>query len=136
VVYENNLGEFETRLFLHQQLKDVASASRGASGWGGDRYMVVRTGSGAALVWVSVWDSQFDAAEFRFVLSQAIETRLGLQDLAGGSGTVLRYAARGRAVMVTSGTVQGRPAVLYVDAPAGAGTNLIDLSRVKVSVVK
>jgi hypothetical protein len=136
VVYENGLGEFETRLFLHQQLKDVASASRAATGWGGDRYMVVRTPSGPAMVWLSVWDSQFEAAEFRFTLSQSIERRFGLKDLAGGSGTVLRYAARGRAVTVTSATVQGRPSVLYVDAPAGAGTNFVDLTRVKVTAVR
>jgi hypothetical protein len=136
VVYENGLGEFETRLFLHQHLKDTESASRGATGWGGDHYMVVRTPAGPAMVWLTLWDSQFDAAEFRFTLSQAVEKRFGLKELAGGSGTVLRYSARGRAVNVTSATVQGRPAVLYVDAPAGAGTNLVDLSKVKVSQVR
>jgi hypothetical protein len=133
VVYENGLGEFETRLLLHQQVKDVASASRAATGWGGDRYMVIRTAAGAAMVWVSAWDSQFDAAEFRFVLSEAVEKRLDLKPLSGGSGSVLRYSARGRTVELVSATVDGKSVVMYTDAPAGAGTRLLDLSKVKVA---
>ena len=49
VVYENGLGEFETRLVLFQQVKDAEVASRAARGWGGDRYMVVNTPQGAGL---------------------------------------------------------------------------------------
>jgi hypothetical protein len=136
VVYENNLGEFETRLLLHQQVKDVASASRAATGWGGDRYMVVRTPAGAAMVWLTVWDSQFDAAEFRFVMSTAIEKKLGLKEGSGGTGETLRFAGKGRSVELVSSVVGGRNAILYVDAPAGAGTRFIDVSRVKVSVAR
>ena len=46
VRYDNNLGEFETRLFLYQHLDDQPAAVRGASGWGGDRYEVVDTPRG------------------------------------------------------------------------------------------
>jgi hypothetical protein len=128
--------EFETRLLLHQQVQDVASASRAATGWGGDRYMVVRTPAGAAMVWLTVWDSQFDAAEFRFVMSMAIEKKLGLKAGAGGTGDALRFSGKGRSVQLTSSTLQGRQAILYVDAPAGAGTTLMDMSKVKVSVAR
>jgi hypothetical protein len=136
VVYENGLGEFETRLLLHQQLQDVAAASRGASGWGGDRYMVVNTPQGAGITWLSVWDTPFDAAEFRSLLQQAVEKRLGLKDGAGGTGARLRFAGHGRSVEVLAVTVQGRAAVLYTDVPAGAGLNLIDPARAKISVAK
>ncbi|MDQ8164344.1 MAG: hypothetical protein P3A28_01120 [Gemmatimonadota bacterium] len=136
LVYENGLGEFETRLLLHQQLKNVAAASRAATGWGGDRYQVIRTANGAALSWLSVWDSPFDAAEFRFVMSEAMEKRFGLHAGAGGTGTVLRYAARGRSVVIRAVTVQGRPAVLYTDAPDGSSAQLLDLSRVKLTSVQ
>ena len=136
VAYENGLGEFETRLVLHQQLQDVAAASRGATGWGGDRYMVVNTPQGAGLVWVTVWDTPFDGAEFRSLMLQAIEKRLGLKDGAGGAGHTLRYSAKGRSVELVAATVQGRAAVMYTDVPAGANTRLIDPAKVKLAVVK
>lgn len=131
-VYEDGLGEFETRLFLHQHLKDVAAASRGATGWGGDRYMVVNLGNRAALVWVTAWDSPFEAAEFRGVLAEAMERRFNRDPGAGGTGAVLRYSGAGRVVEVTAVTVGGHPSVIYVDAPAGAGTRLLDSSRIRV----
>ena len=134
VTYENDLGEFEVRLWLHQMLDDVASASRGAAGWGGDRYQVLNTPQGAGLVWVSVWDSPYDAAEFRSLLAQGIEKRFGLKDGAGGSGAVLRYAVKGRSVEVVAETVQGRAAVMYVDVPSGATTRPFALSQVKLTV--
>ena len=133
VVYENSLGEFETRLLLHQQLQDVTSASKGAAGWGGDRYMVVRTGQGAAITWLSVWDSPFDAAEFRFALSQAVERRLELREGAGGTGDTLRYKGKGRSVEIAAVTVQGLAAMLYTDVPAGAPTRLIDVTKARVA---
>ena len=136
LVYENGLGEFETRLLLHQQLKEVTAASRAATGWGGDRYQVIRTANGAAMSWLSVWDSPFDAAEFRFVMSQAIEKRFGLRAGVGGTGTVLRFSAQGRSVELAAVTVQGRPAVLYTDVPAGGSARLLDLSRVKLTSVQ
>src|SRR5207237_8873100 len=63
-VYENDLGEFETRLFLYQQLNDQNEAVRGASGWDGDRYAVVNTLQGQGMVWLTVWDSPVEAGEF------------------------------------------------------------------------
>src|SRR3954465_673089 len=57
-VYENDLGEFETRLFLFQNLNDQNEAVRGATGWDGDRYAVVNTPQGKGIVWLTVWDSQ------------------------------------------------------------------------------
>jgi hypothetical protein len=136
VAYENGLGEFETRLLLHQQLQDVAAASRGATGWGGDRYMVVNTPQGAGIIWLSVWDTPFDGAEFRSLMSQAIEKRYGLKDGAGGSGSVLRYSARGRSVELRAVTVQGRATVMYTDVPAGVSTALIDPSKVTFKTTK
>ena len=39
--YDDNLGEFETRLLLFQYLDDDAASIRGATGWAGDRYEVL-----------------------------------------------------------------------------------------------
>ena len=50
-LYESDLGEFETRLFLYEHTKDQNLAIRGAAGWGGDRYEYVGVpGGGDGLV--------------------------------------------------------------------------------------
>ena len=102
VRYEDDLGEFETRLLFEQLLGDTAEAQAPAlaSGWGGDRYQVITTGGGEALVWYSVWDDA--AARDRFV--------------AG-----LRRAWRpkpGRSSLVEPLLVAGHPGARLVDAPA------------------
>ena len=87
--YQNELGEFETRLFLFQQLGDQNAAIRGAAGWGGDRYALVDTPQGRGLVWLSVWDTPVDAAEFHDLLVQAESRRYGVREsdsTASGSG--------------------------------------------------
>jgi len=101
--YDDALGEFETRLLFEQLLGDTAEAEAPAlaSGWGGDRYLVVAGGRGGdALVWYSVWDDA--TARDRFV--------------AG-----LRRAWRakpGRTSRIESVVVAGRPGARLVDAPA------------------
>lgn len=132
VVYENDLGEFETRLLLYQTLQDVGVAARGASGWAGDRYYVVNTPNGAGLSWVTVWDSAMDAAEFRDLMERSIEQRFGTRPGAGGTGASRRFTAKGRSIELVAAMVQGRPAVLFTDVPAGADTKLIDLAKVKL----
>ncbi|MBI1809204.1 MAG: hypothetical protein HYR75_04840 [Gemmatimonadetes bacterium] len=132
LTYANDLGEFETRLFLYQYLGDVGSAARGAAGWAGDRFEVVGTSKGAGLAWVTVWDTPVDAAEFLDLAGQAVEKRFELAHGAGGQGTVRRFAAKGRQLELTAATIEGRPAVLYVDVPAGASTRLVDPARVRL----
>jgi hypothetical protein len=132
VVYENNLGEFETRLFLFQHLGDAGIAARGAGGWEGDRYEVVSTPQGAGLTWLTVWDSPIDAAQFRDLMEQTIEKRLSTVHGSGGTGTARKFSGKGRSVELTAVTVQGKPAVLFTDVPAGASTRLIDIAKVKL----
>jgi hypothetical protein len=130
VVYDNDLGEFETRLFLYQHLKDLGVAGQGADGWGGDRYLVVNAGSGAGITWLSLWDTPIDAAQFRDAVERTIERRFGTTPGSGGSGNTRRFTAKGRTIEVTAAMVLGKAAVLYTDVPAGASTNLIDLAKV------
>lgn len=108
--YVNNLGEFETRLFLYQQLNNVDDAARAASGWNGDRYMTFDTPRGPAIAWASVWLSAADAGRFYAAAQSA--------DSARGS------ARRGRVVGISSGLVDGRPVVLMLDTPTGASVAL------------
>ena len=83
-----------------------------------------------------MWDSPFDAAEFRSLLAQAVEKRFELKDGSGGAGTTLRWSAKGRTIEVVAATVQGRATVTYTDVPAGANPRLIDPAKVKITGAK
>lgn len=132
VVYENNLGEFETRLLLYQHLKDQSAAFRGAAGWDGDRYQLIDVGRGEALVWLSVWDSSLDAAEFRDLLDTSVLKRFKGIEPGSADAMTRTYRAGNRVIGLIAVEVAGRPAVIYVDAPRGTPVNLIDVSRVRL----
>lgn len=116
--YENDLGEFETRLFLYQQLNDVDDAARAASGWNGDRYMTFATPRGPAIAWASVWLSAPQADIFYRSAQRADSAR--------------ESTRRGRSVHITTGEVDGHPVVLLTDVPAGV-TAPITIRDVKLS---
>jgi hypothetical protein len=131
--YENDLGEFETRLFLFEQLKDQNEAVRGASGWDGDRYAVVNTPQGPGIVWLTVWDSPVEAAEFLDITSQAIDKRFQTKPAGTATTTDKSYSAGDRSLRLTALEVQGRPAVVYVDVPKGANTSIIQPAQVRLT---
>ena len=130
IAYQNNLGEFETRILLFEYLKEQASAVRGAAGWDGDRYMLIKTPRGDAIAWVTVWDTSIDAAEFFDLLDIAMIKRHGSIRPGFGRGTTRTYGANGRRILLSISDIGGRPVVLYADAPAGISPRLMDLSRV------
>ncbi|MFL5483043.1 MAG: hypothetical protein ACJ8AK_12760 [Gemmatimonadaceae bacterium] len=129
-VYENDLGEFETRLFLFQQLADQNEAVRGATGWDGDRYAVVNTPQGQGIVWLTVWDSQVEAGEFYHMAGEGVEKRFSTKATAGSTDLVKKYSAGGRTIQVSTQEIQGRPTVIYVDVPAGANPNIVNPAQV------
>jgi len=129
-VYDNDLGEFETRLFLFQQLNDQNEAVRGATGWDGDRYAVVNTPQGQGIVWLTVWDSSVEAGEFFHMAGQSVEKRYSTKAATGSTDLVKKYSAAGRTVQVSTLEIQGRPVVIYVDIPAGANPNIINPAQV------
>ena len=128
--YNNDLGEFETRLFLFQQLNDQNEAVRGATGWDGDRYAVVNTPQGQGIVWLSVWDSSVEAGEFFHMAGQSVEKRYSTKAAKGSTDLVKNYSAAGRTVQVSTLEIQGRPVVIYVDVPAGANPSIIQPAQV------
>jgi hypothetical protein len=128
--YENDLGEFETRLFLFQQLNDQNEAVRGATGWDGDRYAVVNTPQGQGIVWLTVWDSPVEAGEFFHLAGQAVEKRYSTKVGKASTDLIKKYSAAGRDVEVSTTEIQGRPVVLYADVPAGASTKIINAAQV------
>ena len=128
--YQNNLGEFETRIFLYEHVKEQSAAVRGAAGWDGDRYVVIDTPRGDAFAWVTVWDSPVEAAEFTEVLDRAIGRRFDgerMREVGGGK----RYEVNDREVSWWGGDVGGRAVVIYTDAVAGTG-ELIAPGKVKL----
>ena len=125
LTYENDIGEFETRLFLFEHLNDQNEAVRGAAGWDGDRYAIVNTPQGPGIVWVSVWDSPVEAGEFYQIAGQAIEKRFSTKTAAGSTELVKKYAGAGRTLQLSTAEVAGRPVVIYVDVPAGANTSIV-----------
>jgi hypothetical protein len=140
-VHESSLGEFETRMLLYHHLQDLNVAAQAARGWDGDRFAVVRTGQGDALVWLTVWDASQDAAEFYDAVGQVVPKRYTSArpgEVPKGAGATARAFAINagdgggapRTVLVRALEVDGRAAVLYVDAPVAAGVDLIDVGRV------
>jgi hypothetical protein len=105
IQYEDNLGEFETRLLLQQHLGNEAEeeAAQLAQGWDGDRYQALGP-KADALVWYSVWDDGVAAARFAHGLERAWAKR------RGGAQT-------GRRADVKQLVIDGRPFVRLVDAP-------------------
>ncbi len=129
VVYENDLGELETRIFLEQHVDDQARADSAAAGWDGDVYRLLRAHEheGEGLVWVSVWDTPADADEFVSVAREAYAARYGAGE--GGDG---RQDAEGRRPRIERIDVDGRPVVRILDFPEGLEPTpdlaLVDLS--------
>jgi len=118
-VYDNNLGEFETRVLLYSYLHNQDDATRGAAGWDGDRYVMFDTPAGRGIAWASVWDTREDAADFYSLLQRAATDRAREKP--------------GRSLHVTTDEIDGRPVVLYVDVPAGTRPDLITLSAVRLA---
>jgi hypothetical protein len=130
-VYENDLGEFGTRLVLYQQLKDEQGAARGGSGWDGDRYVVVQGAGGRGIVWATVWDTALDAAGFSDMLTRATAKRTGAAEarVPGGAS----FAARGRTARIIARPIGDRTLIVYSDLPDAMGGGVIDAAAIKVT---
>ncbi|HEX3866073.1 MAG TPA: hypothetical protein VHV78_04940 [Gemmatimonadaceae bacterium] len=130
-VEQNDFGEFGTRLFIFQHTKDQDESIRAAGGWAGDRYALVKTASGYALAWVTVWNTPGDAAEFMAALDDVMQHRYFVKPAI--TGEQRHFETRTRTVDVDVRDIGGKPAVLYVDVPAGSSTHIIDFSQVTVA---
>jgi len=118
VQWEDGLGEFETRLLFQQHLGSESEAIMLASGWDGDRYRVLGPkGAGEALVWYSVWDDATAATRFAAGLQRAWAKRRS-------DGRTARRSD------IRQLTIDGRPVVRLVDAPANwAGWSAVPTIR-------
>ena len=123
-VHADGLGELETRVFLEAHLGDDEAASSAARGWDGDRYRLVRGPPGEVLVWVTIWDSEEDAVEFEAAARRAFERRYETDSRGGGVGGGSERR-KSRSLRVEGRVVEGRRAVLVVDAPGDMSADSI-----------
>ncbi len=131
-LYENDLGEFDTRLFLYRFLRDQTTAMNAARGWDGGRYRILREPAGTAVVWVTVWHTNVHAAEFVSALGQAMKNRYLAPAPVVEPGGRRIYRGRGHTVVITPFTIGGRDAVLFVDVPAGSSPDLLDRAAIRI----
>jgi hypothetical protein len=120
-VYENDMGEFGTRLVLFHHLGDPQTAARAAAGWDGDRFMVVEGAGGRGIVWALVWDTPLEAAEFSDALIRAVTRHTGAAErsVPGGGAT---FSSKGRTVSVLPRSIGDRALVIYSDLADAMGT--------------
>ena len=100
-LHEDVLGEMETRVLVAQLVRSTRPDELPALGWGGDRYRVVDTPGGPALVWYIVFDDPAAAARF--------------ERQAGRLATTERPGYR---ALFEPVTLDGRSGIRYVLAPA------------------
>src|SRR5581483_6778654 len=129
-VDQNDLGEFGTRLYIYQHTRDQDRSIRASNGWDGDRYSLVKTPAGNAFVWVTVWDTPGDAAEFMSSIDAVMAARFNVRPSVTGERR--HFVARARTIDVDVKDMGGRPVVLYTDVPAGT-TVPVSLAQVKVT---
>jgi hypothetical protein len=80
LAYSDTLGEFQTALYLVQQM-DEATATSAAQGWDGDQYAVYSHGQDRVLVFATVWDSVPEREEFVAAYTLYAEARYGTQGI-------------------------------------------------------
>ncbi len=107
LVYDDDFGEFETRVVLRSWGLPEPEAIAAAGGWDGDRYEIRGTRAGTVVLWAVAWDSPQDALEFERAVRRAWE-RLARD----------RTDAAARRWQVDTLEVRGVPVVRFVDAPA------------------
>jgi hypothetical protein len=131
-VDENNFGEFGIRLFIYQHLRNQDQSIRVSNGADGDRYVLVKTPKGNAIVWASMWDTPADAAEFMSAIDQVMVKRFFVRPRV--TDELRHFETDTRTVQVNVREVDGRPLVLYVDTPAGIDPeSLINFAKVRVT---
>jgi hypothetical protein len=99
VLHHDVLGQLETRLLI-EELSGERGAPGVADGWSGDRYALVETDSGTALVWAVLWDDESRRDAFGQQLAPLLgrlpaEARIESVEVGGAPGLLLRIGEVG-----------------------------------------
>ncbi len=128
LIYDDDFGEFETRIALETWGLDEATATAAAAGWDGDRYEVLGTPAGTAVIWATTWATPADADQFEAALKDGWARGHGgdvpARESAEGRTYLRSHAlthgrAEARKWRVDRLTIRGTSVVRLVDAPAG-----------------
>jgi len=79
-LYDQLFGEHQIRALFRQILADTVAERailNAANGWDGDRLLAFERDDEVALVWLTVWDSTRDAAEFESLMIRYASERAG-----------------------------------------------------------
>ncbi|HSU82096.1 MAG TPA: hypothetical protein VLR69_06720, partial [Thermoanaerobaculia bacterium] len=106
------------RIFLRQELKSTDPAYAAAAGWGGDRFAVYEKAGARLVVWITEWDGEADAGEFR----AALQGLGGWRVEAAGPSRVL--AVRGALPDERWAGVRARLAAVTAEGPANRDIDL------------
>jgi hypothetical protein len=87
LVETETLGEFQTGLYLEQQM-DKGTASLAREGWDGDQYAVYARDGDEVLVFTTVWDSPQDREEFVTAYGLYAEGKYGVPATRTGNNEV------------------------------------------------
>ena len=91
----------------------------------------MKNASGTGIIWVSVWDSTLEAAEFSDVLVRATTKRTGMAERSEpGGGATIR--PKGRTITIFPRIISGRAVIVYSDQPDGM-SGVIDPAAIKLS---
>lgn len=118
LVHEDEVGELGIRALFEDHGPETPPSAW--EGWDGDRYRTYRCGDGRAFAWLTLWDSETDAAEFaaayeRIAPSVARRARLGGAPQAARHGREVWVASPDRmpaAAALAGAARRGRVATL------------------------
>ena len=120
LIYDDDYGEFETRVALETWGVDTGVAVAAAAGWDGDRFEVLGTPAGTVVAWASAWMTPADAGEFAGALAAGWARRSGGTGSAAGNVTAAAYGggSASRRWRIERTVVRGESLVVLVDGPA------------------
>jgi hypothetical protein len=129
--YQNDMGEFGTRLVVYRYLDDAQTAARAAAGWDGDRFMIVEGSGDRGIVWAIVWDSAIEAAEFTDAMARAVRRHSGAgeRSIAGGGTS---FSAKNRTISIVPRSIGDRAVVIFSDLPDAMGSGVIDPAAIRL----
>lgn len=130
VTYSDDVGEFETRIFLFQFLQEQNASMRGAAGWAGDHYEVIKFPSGDGIAWVTFWNTSLQSAEFASDVERVMARRFNNPAARETPAGKVYSLPNDRTATLWGGTVAGHPAVLYTDFPTGQPASIVRLDKV------